>query len=82
MTKHQPLTGRERVARRRAALRAQGLRPRQIWVPDTRRPGFWEGIQREMAAISASDREREHLAFVESLIDWESMPPYDAPLRD
>jgi hypothetical protein len=82
MGKHEPLTNRERVARRRAALRAQGLRPKQIWVPDTRRPGFWEEIQREMAAIAASDREREDLAFVESLIDWDSFPPYDAPLRD
>ncbi|MEA3047101.1 MAG: hypothetical protein QOJ53_1433 [Sphingomonadales bacterium] len=82
MGKHEPLTNRERVARRRAALRAQGLRPKQIWVPDVRRPGFWEEIQSEMAAIAASDREREDLAFVESLIDWDSAPPYDAPLPD
>ena len=81
MGKHTPLSGRERVARHRAALRAQGLRPKQIWVPDTRAPGFWEGIQREMAAIAARDSEREDLAFVELLIDWESLPPYDAPLR-
>ncbi len=30
------MTGAERVAKRRAALRAQGLRPKTIWVPDTR----------------------------------------------
>ena len=29
-----------RVRKRRDALRAAGLRPVQIWVPDTRRPGF------------------------------------------
>jgi hypothetical protein len=30
----------QRVQRSRAKLRAQGLRPVQIWVPDTRAPGF------------------------------------------
>ena len=29
-----------RVQKHRDALRAAGLRPVQIWVPDTRRPGF------------------------------------------
>ncbi len=31
-----------RVAKQRESLRAQGLRPVQIWVPDTRVPGFDE----------------------------------------
>ena len=31
-----------RVKKHRAALRAAGLRPIQIWVPDTRHPGFTE----------------------------------------
>ncbi|MCY4431366.1 MAG: DUF3018 family protein, partial [Rhodospirillales bacterium] len=35
-----PATSAQRVAKRRAALRAQGLRPVQIWVPDTCAPGF------------------------------------------
>lgn len=30
----------ERVKRHHASLRAAGLRPVQIWVPDTRREGF------------------------------------------
>ena len=30
----------ERVRAHRDALRAAGLRPLQIWVPDTRRAGF------------------------------------------
>ncbi|WP_122260155.1 antitoxin MazE family protein, partial [Pseudomonas syringae group genomosp. 3] len=30
----------DRVQRHRDALRAAGLRPIQIWVPDTRRPDF------------------------------------------
>lgn len=36
------MTGAERVAKRRAALRAQGLRPKTIWVPDTRTLAFRE----------------------------------------
>ena len=35
-----PLTGAQRVAKRRAALRAQGLRPRTFWLPDPRSEGF------------------------------------------
>ena len=44
----------ERVPKRRDALRAAGLRPLQIWVPDTRRPGFAEECRRQsrMAAIA------------------------------
>ena len=33
------LTINQRVQRHRDALRQAGLRPVQIWVPDTRRPG-------------------------------------------
>ena len=33
-----PSTGVQRVAKRRAALRSQGLRPIQIWVPDRSSP--------------------------------------------
>lgn len=46
----------ERVQKRRDALRAAGLRPVQIWVPDTRRPGFAAECQRQAALIAASDR--------------------------
>ena len=36
-----------RVQRRREAPRAAGLRPVQIWVPDTRRPAFDEECRRQ-----------------------------------
>jgi Protein of unknown function (DUF3018) len=45
----------ERVARRRAKLRAAGLRPIQIWVPDTTRPGFAEECRRESVLIAQAD---------------------------
>ena len=46
----------ERVRTRRAALRAAGLRPVQIWVPDTRRPGFGTECSRQAAQVAAADR--------------------------
>lgn len=62
-----PLSSRERSARK-----AQGLRCKEIWVPDTRLPGFWEKIQREMAAVEAADRARQ----AEGASD--RLPPWDA----
>jgi hypothetical protein len=45
----------ERVQKRRAALRAAGLRPLQIWVPDTRRPGFAEECRRQSQLVAQAD---------------------------
>ena len=45
----------ERVQKRRDALRAAGLRPIQIWVPDTRRPGFAEECRRQAQIVAAAD---------------------------
>jgi hypothetical protein len=44
-----------RVRKRRAALREAGLRPVQIWVPDTRRPGFAEECRRQTRLAAAAD---------------------------
>nr|WP_280513854.1 antitoxin MazE family protein [Rhizobium daejeonense] len=46
----------KRVEKRRMALRAAGLRPVQIWLPDTRRPGFADECRRQSLAVAASDR--------------------------
>ena len=46
----------QRVEKRRNALRAQGLRPMQIWVPDTRAPGFAEECARQAAIVDAANR--------------------------
>jgi hypothetical protein len=45
----------QRVRKRRDALRASGLRPVQIWVPDTRRPGFAEECRRQSLVAAAAD---------------------------
>ena len=44
-----------RVSKHRAGLRAAGMRPLQIWVPDTRRPGFAEECRRQSALVAESD---------------------------
>jgi len=44
-----------RVQRHRNTLRMAGLRPVQIWVPDTRRPGFAQECRRQSLLIAQSD---------------------------
>lgn len=44
-----------RVQKRRDALRTAGLRPIQIWVPDTRRPGFAAECRRQSLLVSQAD---------------------------
>ncbi len=45
----------QRVRKRRDALRAAGLRPVQIWVPDTRRPDFADECRRQARLVAAND---------------------------
>jgi hypothetical protein len=44
-----------RVRKRREALHAAGLRPVQIWVPDSRRPGFAEECRKQSRLVAAAD---------------------------
>ncbi|MBI0436135.1 antitoxin MazE family protein [Roseomonas sp. KE0001] len=50
-----PVPLRKRVQKHREALRAAGLRPVQIWVPDTRQPGFAEECRRQSRLVAAAD---------------------------
>lgn len=45
----------QRVRKHREALRMAGLRPVQIWVPDTRRPGFAEACRRQCLLAAQAD---------------------------
>lgn len=44
-----------RSEKRRTALRMAGLRPVQIWVPDTRLPGFAADCKRQSQLVNQSD---------------------------
>ncbi len=46
----------QRVQKRRDALRMAGLRPVQIWVPDTRRPDFGEECRRQCLLVAEADK--------------------------
>ena len=44
-----------RVQKRRETLRKAGLRPVQIWVPDTRAKGFDEECRRQAMLVALAD---------------------------
>ncbi len=47
------------------------MRPLQIWVPDTRRPGFAQECRRQSTLLREDPLEREILAFLEEAADRE-----------
>ena len=51
-----------RVEKHRASLRALGMRPIQIWVPDTRQPGFQDECQRQSQLASSCDQQDQDLS--------------------
>ncbi|MEM9607823.1 MAG: antitoxin MazE family protein [Actinomycetota bacterium] len=57
----------DRVRDHRQRLREQGLRPVQIWVPDTRVAGFAEEAHRQSEAVAASRRADDDQAFIDAL---------------
>lgn len=59
----------KRVAKRREALRAAGLRPMQIWVPDAGRAGFDDECRRQSLAVAEADRiEPDLTAFMDAAL--------------
>lgn len=61
----------ERVQRHRAGLRAAGLRPVQIWVPDTRSRHFAEECRRQSLSLRGDPQETEIADWLESAADTE-----------
>ena len=49
----------------RKALRANGMRPIEIWVPDTSSPGFAEECKRQSLAVAEADRAGQSLTFLD-----------------
>lgn len=65
-----PKPSRIKVQEHRERLRAQGLRPIQIWVPDIRSPAFRSEAHRQSAAIAASAQALDDQAFIDAVTDW------------
>jgi antidote-toxin recognition MazE-like antitoxin len=61
---------REKVRAHRERLRRRGLRPVQIWLPDTRSETFRREAHRQSLVIAKDPQEPEDQAFVEALADW------------
>ena len=50
-----------RVQKHREALRRAGLRPVQIWVPDTRLPDFADECRRQSQLVTLADQKDRDL---------------------
>jgi hypothetical protein len=62
-------TSRDKVRAHRQKLRAQGLRPIQIWVPDLRSPKFAAEARRQCRLVAESPQAAEDQAFVDSIAE-------------
>jgi hypothetical protein len=62
-----PATVAERVRDHRRRLRAQGLRPIQIWVPDIRSPQFTQQAHQQSMAVADSSHAADDQAFIDAL---------------
>lgn len=58
---------RDKVRAHRQRLRAQGLRPIQLWVPDVDSAKFRSEAHRQSARIAASADARDDQAFIDSI---------------
>jgi hypothetical protein len=65
-----PRPSRAKVAAHRQRLRAQGLRPIQIWVPDVRSPEFAAEARRQSLLIAQSPHAEDDQAFIDSIADF------------
>lgn len=63
-------SARERVRAYRKRLREQGLRPIQIWVPDTRSARFRAEAHRQSMAVAESVHSREDQDFIDSISEF------------
>lgn len=59
-------TSSEKSLRHRERLRAAGLRPVQLWVPDTRAPGFAAQVRSQCLALNGDADEAEAIGFAEA----------------
>lgn len=60
-----------RMAMYRQRMRAAGLRPVQIWVPDSRSADFAEKCRRQARAVAASDPAGDEIMnFIAHVYEW------------
>ena len=59
----------QRVRQHREGMRRAGLRPVQIWVPDTRKAGFAEECRRQSLLLAHDPLEKDTLDWLEQIGD-------------
>lgn len=65
---------RDRVAEHRKRLRAQGLRPIQVWVPDVRSETFADEALRQSRAVASADQQSDDQEFIEAVaVSWDEV---------
>ncbi len=67
MARITPKPSRDKVRAHRAKLRAQGLRPIQLWVPDVRASSFAAKARRQSLAVARSAQARTDQAFIDAV---------------
>jgi hypothetical protein len=65
-----PSRTKDRVQRHRDQLRAQGMRPIQIWVPDVRAPEFAAQAHAQSEAVAVSEHAVDDQAFIDA-VSWD-----------
>ena len=70
MSVQSPLSSTERSTRRRAALRAEGLKPRMMWLPDRSSDAYRKRTERDVAIINGMRHESDTMAFIEAVQYW------------
>ena len=64
-------SSRDKVRTYRERLRAQGLRPIQIWVTDVRAPAFRSEAHKQSLAVAQSAHADEDQSFIDAIADQE-----------
>lgn len=65
---------RENMRSYRERMRARGLRPVTLWVPDTRSPEFQAEVRRQSLVAAQHPEEQAVLEWIEDVVDtdgWE-----------
>jgi hypothetical protein len=59
----------DRVRKHREQLRAEGLKPVQIWLPDTRSESFRRKCEQESLSLATDPLEADTLAWIADVAD-------------
>jgi hypothetical protein len=70
-------SSRDRVRAYRAKMRAQGLKPITLWLPDVNSPEFIAEARRQSRMVAESPTEKEDQEFVDAISGWPEIPGWE-----